>query len=138
MMKIICVILTILFIYSCHDMSVGYLEYDHAKYSEDKMIVKKELNPEEDAEQIELKYHWVSLPIEGIIGTQPIFMELASVITDTGDVDIFMKEVSVRGNGTIDVPYDHHLPIGTYKVTLKVYNEDHAGMLYDIFTVIVE
>lgn len=132
------IVLLLVVLYSCHDMKVGYLEYENAVYSKNEMVVKKVLDPIEDADRIQRKYNWVSLPIEGIMGTQPIFISIHSVKTEDGNVEKFLENVNVRGNGTFDVPFENDIPVGTYMITLKVENEDHYGILPDIFTIIVK
>ena len=138
MRQFVYLLFVILIMVACHDMKVGFLEYENASYSEDTLIIKKELDPEEDADRIKFEYNWVSLPIEGIKGTQPIFMSIYSVKSDDGNIEKFLEETNVRGNGTFDVPFENEIPAGTYTVSLKVENEDHCGILRDIFIVIVQ
>ena len=138
MKQIVCTLLLAWSIVACHDMKVGYLEYEDAVYTEDTLVVKKVLDPVKDADRIKFEYNWVSLPIEGIRGTQPIFMSIHSVKTEEGDAEKFLAETNVRGNGTFDIPFENNIPTGVYSVTLKVENEDHWGLLPDIFTVVVK
>lgn len=136
MKKIIGCLLLILGLLGCHEVKVGYLETENANYNPNVLEVRKTLDPVIDADRIDKKYNWISYPIDGIVGTQPMYMSIASVKEENGgDVQKFLEEVKVRGNGTFDVPFDNQIPEGKYIITLKVENEGYSALLPDIFTI---
>lgn len=136
MKRILCYLLLVLGLVGCHEVKVGYLETENANYDPNILEVKKILDPIEDADRIARKYNWISYPIDGIVGTQPMYMSIASVKEENGgDVQKFIEEVKVRGNGTFDVPFGHQIPEGKYIITLKVENEGYSALLPDIFTI---
>ena len=131
-------LLTALAFTSCHKMDIGYLETWAAKYQEDQMTVRKTPDPYEDWAQVEYGSDWVSDPLEGVQGTNPRKITISSVVSpDGGNVETFLKEVTLRGDGTFTVPVENNIPLGTYVVSLSVSNEDHSHILKDIFTIIV-
>lgn len=126
--------------FGCRDIRIGYLDYDNAGYNPSEMTIRI-LDPsnKEDQDRITREVHWVSNPIEGIEGTQPVLYSLSSV-TDASlkDVTSDFSTLDVRGGGVLDVDYDHNLSPGVYKISIKVYNEGYDTILKDIFTIIVE
>lgn len=137
MRMVYCIFLWVM-ITACNDVKVGYLLTENAKYDPDTLIVKKTLDPVIDADRMAKKYNWVTLPMDGIEGTQPILFTIHSVATEGGDVSQFLKDVKVRGNGTFDVSFNNVIPAGTYKITLKVENEGYSDILKDVFTIVVQ
>ena len=83
-------------------------------------------------------YTWSLPPIEGVEGTQPIYITIRQVTTTDGDKVAFLKEVTVRGNGAFDIPVYNNIPAGTYQISLQVENEDYSDILEDIFTIVVK
>ena len=82
---------------------------------------------------------WVSYPIEGIEGTKPIFVHVKSVKSIEGEgADVLESVLTVRGDGTIEVPAHHGVPIGRYLVSLTFRNEGYTKDVDDCFTVIVK
>lgn len=130
-MKYILSIIIYLALFSCHDVKVGYLETEAAQYNPNVLEVTKS----QDAND---PLHVVSPPIEGVEGTQPIYITIRQVTTTDGDKVAFLKEVTVRGNGAFDIPVYNNIPAGTYKISLQVENEDHSDILEDIFTIVVK
>ena len=102
-MKYILSIIICLALFSCHDVKVGYLETEAAQYNPNVLEVTKS----QDAND---PLHVVSPPIEGVEGTQPIYITIRQVTTTDGDKVAFLKEVTVRGNGAFGIPvYNHKL-----------------------------
>ena len=66
-MKYILSIIICLALFSCHDVKVGYLETEAAQYNPNVLEVTKS----QDAND---PLHVVSPPIEGVEGTQPIYI----------------------------------------------------------------
>lgn len=130
-----CLVL-ILGLSACHEVKVGYLETENANYDPNILEVKKVLDPVEDADRIEKKYNWISYPIDGLLGTYPMYISIETVRTEEGgDAAKFIAEAKVRGDGTFDIPFENQIPEGKYIITLKVENEGYSALLPDIFTV---
>ena len=82
---------------------------------------------------------WVSLPLEGLQGTPPIFGDVKSVVAVEGDGAEALKAcMTVRGDGTIEIPAKHGVSIGVYRISLTFTNEGYSKDLDDCFTIIVE
>ena len=82
---------------------------------------------------------WVSLPLEGLQGTPPIFGHVKSVVGVEGDGAETLKAcMTVRGDGTIEIPAKHGVSIGVYRISLTFTNEGYSKDLDDCFTIIVE
>lgn len=106
-MKYISIIIC-LALFSCHDVKVGYLETEAAQYNPNVLEVTKSQDANEPL-------HVVSPPIEGVEGTQPIYITIRQVTTTDGDKVAFLKEVTVRGNGAFDIPVYNNIPAGLIK-----------------------
>ena len=139
-MRYLYILLGVVLLSACHKMKIGYLEVDAVKYDPNIMVVKKVLDPNnpDDANRIEFGSHWVSSEMQGLIGTQPIEIAIERVDTKDGDVEKFLEEITVRGNGTFDIPLYTKIPEGTYVIGLRVSNEDHCHVVDSVFTVIVK
>ena len=101
-------------------------------------VEKVEINPLMTQNKYWLKreVNWVTTSIQVVEGTMPTLYTINNVKDSSGkDVTNLFKDVNVRGNGTIDVPYEHNLPIGEYKITLNVSNEGYSGVIPDILIV---
>ena len=81
---------------------------------------------------------WVSTPIQGVMGTQPIAVTITRVKTTGGNVDKLLKYITVRGDGVFEIPLEHDVPAGRYLVSLNFRNEGYSKDVEDCFTVIVE
>ena len=110
-MRVSLYIFFLLIVAACHDVKVGYLE----------------TGP-----------NWVSPPIQGVEGTQPIYYSIESIKTENGDLDKCLKEIKVRGDGTFDIPFRHSIPAGTYVISLRVKNEGYSKVVKEVFTFIVK
>ena len=130
-MKYIVFIIACLTLLSCHEVKVGFLETEAAQYNPNVLEITKTKDKNEPL-------HIVSPPIEGVEGTQPIYIKIHEVTTTDGNVEDFLKEVTVRGNGAFDVPLWNNIPAGKYVITLQVENEDHSATLKDIFTIVIK
>ena len=126
-------------LWSCHDVKVGYLKADKAEYDPASIVVRKELDPVEDALRIKNETNWVSPKVQGVLGTNPLKYELIDVnVSEGGDKELFKREVLVRGGRIMELPLHTTLPKGRYEVSLRVYNDDYSAELKDAFTFIVE
>ncbi|MDY4042777.1 MAG: hypothetical protein SOY65_03100 [Marinifilaceae bacterium] len=84
---------------------------------------------------------WLSTKIQGVIGTEPMYIEIKDVTSSEGEAaaDAMRAVINVRGDGMISVPLDvSSIPLGTYEVSLTVYNEGYSKDLDDIFTIYVD
>ena len=81
---------------------------------------------------------WTSVAIQGVLGTNPIYMEVRNITSQDGDPVKLKEYLSVGGNGAFEVPLEHDIPAGSYKITLNVHNEGYSHDLVDCFTIIVK
>lgn len=121
---------------SCEEQKVGFLVTEYALYTPDTLLIAKEID---DENRIKFNIPWVSLPIEGIEGTAPILFSINDVKSN-GNVDMeqFLSDVDVRGNGIFEVSLNHKIPSGRYLISLKVKNEGYTKLIPDVFTIIIE
>lgn len=139
MKKIILILLVFIAIASCHESEVGYLEAEKAIYVPDSLVVRNTPDPVKDAIRIENDAPWLTNPIQGIIGTQPMSFSIVDVKGASEQIKTLVKEkVIVDGAGRIWVPLDAGLPVGEYILSLKVQNEGQTRYLNDIFRLIIE
>lgn len=81
---------------------------------------------------------WVSIPIEGIQGTQQIYVSVTEIKTTDGDADKLAACLTVRGNGVFEVPIEHDVPVGRYVISLNFSNEGYSKDVDNCFTIIVK
>lgn len=131
-------LLLVLSFQACEKVKVGYLKADNAEYSPNELTVRKTPDPVIDAVRIANESPWVTVKIQGVLGTDPLYYEITGVkATEGGDEEAFMKEVTIRGGGIMELPLQNSVPPGKYLVSLKVHNEDYSALLPDRFTFIV-
>lgn len=93
----------------------------------------------EDYDRERLGLPWASTTIQGVDGTQPMHVSIKDVKTDTGDIDAMMKVLTVRGDGTFQLPtHVESVPAGRYEVSLTFTNEGYSKDVNDCFTIIVK
>lgn len=93
----------------------------------------------EDYDRNRLDLPWASTTIQGVDGTQPMYVSIKEVNTDTGDVDAMMNVLSVRGDGTFLLPtHVESIPTGRYRISLTFANEGYSKDVNDCFTIIVK
>ena len=103
------------------------------------MGIPERLNAGEDYYRSRWGFPWVSVPIEGIDGTAPIYVTIKDINSPTGsDTSALASVLSVRGDGTFVVPLKHDIPVGRYVISLTFSNEGYSKDLDDCFTIIVE
>lgn len=136
------IFMAILAFSACHDVKIGYLKVGEAKFVPDSLIIRNELGDDEyDENRIANNAPWVTNIISGVLGTEPLQYSLVSVKALDGteaDAKVFAGELTVRGNGKMEVPLKPAAPKGRYLVTLKVNNEDYSAILSDVFTFIIK
>lgn len=93
----------------------------------------------EDYDRDRLQLPWASTTIQGVEGTQPLYVTISKVITDAGNVDSMLKLLTVRGDGTLQLPaYVGELPAGRYVISLNFKNEGYSKDVDNCFTIIVK
>ena len=128
---------------ACSRMKVGYLRTAGASFAPDSLNVYRNIDPSSD--RYINQSPWTATRIQGVAGTNPINYEYAGVsVSDGGDASLFNqvvkdKQLLVQG-GLIQLFQDgvKRLPNGRYKLSLRVYNEDHSDILKDVFTLIIQ
>lgn len=126
---------------SCHKIPVGYLSADKAEFVPGTVHfyhVPDASGPRADDPDIP----WTSLRIQGVSGTNPINYEFADVKAENGgDTDKFkaMRDaghLNVNG-GLVQITQAgvKMLPVGTYTMSLRIYNEGHSKILTDILVI---
>ena len=143
-LTIIAITLLSLTLFSCHKIPVGYLNAENATYVPNVLTFYHEADPTSEWGK-DVTVPWSSTRIQGISGTNPINFEFVGVkATDGGDVGKFQEMVrgghlNVRG-GLVQISQEgvRMLPLGSYAITLKVFNEGYSKTLEDILTIRVE
>ena len=94
--------------YSCDDITKGYLETGEAGYVTDTLRIA--LAPDS---RDSIPYQ--SEKIQGVIGTFPIYYELAALRDDSGrEVEaVIASQVEVVLTGVFRIAKDHTIPVGT-------------------------
>lgn len=87
---------------------------------------------------------WVSVPIEGIQATAPIYFKISEVkASNENNKQKFIELMEnsdfpvIRGDGTIQIPYKSNLPKDTYTLSVRVNNIDYSDIISDAIKVIV-
>ena len=95
----------------------------------------------EDYLRWKLDMPWLSTKIQGVLGTQPMYVEIENVVSESGDETgaAAMRELlTVRGDGMFNLPLNvSSIPVGRYKISLNIYNEGYSQDVNDVFTIIV-
>lgn len=82
---------------------------------------------------------WVTLPISGVLGTEPMIYSIENVYNeDSAAAELFGKSLSIIGGGKMLLKTDNKAPAGKYRISIRVENEGHSAVLKDIFVFIVE
>ena len=125
----------------CQDVTVGYLLTEDASYNPDTLVVKTVLDDElgeEDYYRSKWGAPWVSTPIEGVEGPIAIYVSIKNITSTSGDPEKLWKVLSVRGDGTFEIPLYHDVPAGRYVISLNFRNEGYSKDVNDCFTIIVK
>lgn len=120
----------------CQDVTVGYLLTEDASYNPDTLVVKTVLDDElgeEDYYRSKWGAPWVSTPIEGVEGTIAIYVSIKNITSTSGDPEKLWKVLSVRGDGTFEIPLYHDVPAGRYVISLNFRNEGYSKDVNDWF-----
>lgn len=129
--------------FSCDGPKIGYLKVHDAGFSPDSLVIPAVLVAsapgDKDWVRVQNDAPWVTLSIDGVLGTQPLHYSLLDVkASEGGDAEIFKKEIVVRGAGAMQMPLRPQSPSGRYVVSLKVANEGYSADLIDVYTFIIE
>ncbi|MCB6972104.1 MULTISPECIES: hypothetical protein [Butyricimonas] len=93
-----------------------------------------------DYERKKLEIPWLSTKIQGVTGTQQIYVQIKDIKSpDGGDVKAMAELLSVRGDGMFKLPLDvSSIPAGRYVISLNFENEGYSKDVDDVFTIIVK
>ncbi|MCT4616138.1 MAG: hypothetical protein N4A49_14870 [Marinifilaceae bacterium] len=94
------------------------------------------------------KVPWVTNSLQGVEGSYPIRYELASIrsLNNNENAEKMIKLFSdpnaerytgLRGNGSIQIPYDTDLPADTYIIDIKIRNEEREYIKKDVLKIII-
>lgn len=122
----------------CEEQAIGYLQTDNALYVPDRMDIRLTLDEELDAYRIYNVAPWVSPKMQGVIGTSPIYFEIAGVESTDGDPEMFRSLLTIRGGGRMEFPLVSDIPVGEYRISVRICNEGHSRILENAFTFIVK
>ena len=91
--------------------------------------------------RIENKAPWLSQPFWGatVEGSRPLTITIESVKTtgEGANAEILKKQVTIYGEGVIQVPFENDIPLGEYLLTLRIANISGYEIVPDCFTIIV-
>lgn len=131
--------------FGCKKDPVGYLMTENASYAISTLdvyhlegITDSDPIYYDHFERIRNKAPWVSLTMDGVLGTNPIYYEVSDVkASEGGNAEMFRSEVSVEGGGKIVFPFAYKSPKGKYLISIKLRNEGQQRIVNDIFTIII-
>lgn len=92
----------------------------------------------EDYKRLTENIPWNSLAIEGVEGTQPIYVSIKSIRAIGGDADKLRACLTVRGDGMFSVPVRNDVPAGRYVISLSFENEGWSKDIDDCFVIVVK
>lgn len=81
---------------------------------------------------------YVSTAIEGVEGTDQIYVSIKQITTDAGNTEKLKDCITVWGDGRIQVPLHHDVPAGRYVISLNFKNEGYSKDVDNCFTIIVK
>lgn len=97
-----------------------------------------EIGGGEDYTRDKYNIPWTSTPIEGVDGTAPILVSIKSVASNDGDAGKLKAVLTVKGDGMLNVPCHHDIPVGRYVISLTFSNEGYSKDVDNCFTIIVK
>lgn len=126
---------------SCHKIPVGYLHADKAEFAPKTVHfyhTPNEYTPRANNANIP----WSTIRIQGVAGTNPINYEFVDVeATNGGDAEKF-KAINQAGHlnvqgGIVQISQEgvKMLPIGSYSISLRVFNDGYSQILKDILII---
>lgn len=84
---------------------------------------------------------WTSSPIEGVLGTEPLIYSIENVRgEDAGKAELFSRYLTIIGGGRLILNWSktEQLPVGVFKVSIRVTNEGYSRTFDNVMTYIVE
>lgn len=88
---------------------------------------------------IEYAIPWVTSPMEGVLGTEPLSYMIESVGNENAaNAELFRNSLSIMGGGRMYVAQDLKAPAGRYSISIRVENKGQSAILKDAFTFIVD
>ena len=88
---------------------------------------------------IEYEIPWVTSPIEGVLGTEPLVYSIENVKNENAaNAELFRKSLSIMGGGRMYVEQNLEAPAGRYGVSIRLENKGQRAILEDAFTFIVD
>lgn len=83
---------------------------------------------------------WVSQRIQGVLGTAQIKYDIYDVecISENGTPNKMKELLTVDGGGAIYLPYSHGIAPGTYKISLRIHNQEHEAIAKDLIRFIIK
>ncbi len=131
--------LFILLLFACDDKEIGYLDISRAEYAPNLMEIPKYEDIDEEGDRFKLGTPWVTLRIQGVLGTEPIIYSIESVkASDGGNAELFKNELEIIGGGTMYYPIQPKAPAGTYVVSIRLTNEGYSKVLEEAYTFVVK
>ena len=112
--------------------------FDPADGIEMEIYPTLELGGGEDYMRDKYNIPWTSTPMEGVDGTAPIYVSVKSVTSNDGDPEKLKAVLTVKGNGMLNVPCHHDIPVGRYVISLNLSNEGYSKDVDNCFTIIVK
>lgn len=87
---------------------------------------------------IEYEIPWVTSPIEGVLGTEPLVYSIENVKNENAaNAELFRKSLTIMGGGRMYVEQNLEAPAGRYVVSIRLENKGQRAILEDAFTFIV-
>lgn len=134
---LLCSIAVLTMMSGCKKNEIGYLLTENANYNAP-FEVYKNADPDIDYYRYLHKSPWVSDPVNGVLGTAPIKYEVLNVTSTDGNAELMKQELTIGGRGICQFPFESKTPAGTYKVSLRVYNDGKEAVTGEVLTVIVK
>lgn len=130
---ILAIALAVTVFFSCSDITKGYLEVGEAGYVTDTLIIHPDSGSGDS-----IPYQ--SEKIQGVIGTFPIYYELAAVKDEDGKPvpEVIAAQISVVRKAIFQIAKDHTIPVGVYSLDLRIWNMGRSYVLTGIYTIVVE
>ncbi|MFR5657941.1 MAG: hypothetical protein ACLUDU_08040 [Butyricimonas faecihominis] len=66
------------------------------------------------------------------------YVSIKNITSTSGDPEKLWEVLSVRGDGTFEMPLHHDVPAGRYVISLNFRNEGYSKDVNDCFTIIVK
>lgn len=154
-----CLLMTFMYIgAACHDEDVSFLDASALNYPinsmtviagltlDDTLIMKPAASPWEQPsfpykKRIKNNAPWVAQGFYGgtVEGVRPLIVTLESVKAtgEKANADILKEELTIVGEGRLELPLYTKVPVGEYLLSIRVANIAGYEVVENIFTIIV-